>query len=105
MTVLLVFSMAMLALGTFAFRYFGTVLDQYLTGFQRYETLLNNMGMVLLISVAAVAMIYEAGEFAGWARCTGVLIAGVLAYCRVNILGVLLAGTLITAGLRLLGIA
>ncbi|MCV2403518.1 AzlD domain-containing protein [Marinomonas sp. C2222] len=104
MTLLLIFSMAILALGTFAFRYFGSVMEQYVPDFQRYEELLNNMGMVLLISVAAVVMIYEAGAFAGWARCIGVVTAGGLAYYRVNILGVLFVGTFVTAGLRLLGV-
>lgn len=105
MTLMLGFSMLLLALGTFAFRYFGTVLDKYVKGFQRYETLLNDMGIILLISVAAVAMMYESGDFSGWARCIGVLSAGVLAYLRVNILCILLVGVLVTVGLRWMGVA
>jgi hypothetical protein len=105
MTLLLGFSIVLLAFGTFAFRYFGSVLDKHIKGFQRYYVLLNDMGMVLLVSVAAVAMIYESGEFAGWARCTGVLTAGLLAYYRVNVLCILLAAVVVTAGLRPLGVA
>ena len=105
MTLMLGVSMMLLALGTFAFRYVGTVLEQYVKGFQRYEALLNDMGVILLISVAAVAMIYESGDFSGWARCFGVLFAGVLAYLRVNILCILLVGVLVTVGLRWMGVA
>lgn len=104
MSTLLIFSMALLAFGTFAFRYFGSVLDQRLKGFQKHETLLNNMGLILLIAVAAVAMVYESGEFSGWARCSGVLVAGLLAYKKVNILCILLIGVLVTIGLRWLGV-
>ena len=105
MTLLLGFSMALLAGGTFAFRYFGSVLDQHFKGFRRYEALLNDMGIILLTSVVAVSTIYSAGEWTGWARCCGVLVAGLMAYYRINILGILLTSVVVTAGLRLLGVA
>ncbi|MBU2237258.1 MAG: AzlD domain-containing protein [Gammaproteobacteria bacterium] len=80
-------------------------MEKYLKGFQRYEALLNDMGIVLLIAVAAVAMIYESGDFSGWARCIGVFCTGVLAYLRVNILWGLLVGMIVTVVLRWISVA
>lgn len=85
-------------------RYFGSILEKHLKGFQRYEALLNDMGIVLLIAVAVVAMIYEFGDLSGWERRIGVFCVGVLAYLRVNILWDLLVGMIVTVVLRWIGV-
>jgi branched-subunit amino acid transport protein len=59
---------------------------------------------VLLVSLAATSALTTGHDFAGWARPTGVLVAGVLAARRVPFPVVVVAATAVTALLRLAGI-
>ncbi|ADZ89829.1 AzlD domain-containing protein [Marinomonas mediterranea] len=104
MNTVLILAMVLLALGTFAIRFYGTVAHKHFKNLEDYTETLNQTGSILLVSVAVTAAVFEDGSFAGVARCAGVLIALCLAYLRVNLVYVLLSGVCVTAALRAFGL-
>ncbi|KZM44121.1 hypothetical protein OA92_05305 [Marinomonas sp. SBI22] len=94
-----------LALGSYSLRLAGPYLRQQLTRFPNIEVLSNELGQILLFSLAIATALFEANEFAGFARLMGFIVAAILAYKRVPLLIVILLAASTTALLRLLGVS
>ncbi|MEU0006614.1 AzlD domain-containing protein [Streptomyces sp. NPDC006314] len=92
-----------LAVGTYAFRLVGPVLHGRVTVPPRTQELASAGAVVLLVALLATGALTEDGGFAGWARPTGVLVGGVLAWRRAPFAVVVLAAAVTTALLRLAG--
>lgn len=112
---------AVLAVGTYAFRLGGVVLAGRVTLPEPLRRLLPLAAVVLLAALAATAALTEAGDVAGTARPAGVLVGVVLAWWplgpsrpagrprrrprrQVPFAVVVIAAAATTAGLRLLGV-
>jgi len=103
-TTLVVAGLLTLSAGTFAFRFSGPVLRQRLAFPPWANRLLESAAVVLLAALVATTALTREHGFAGLARPAGVLVGGVLAWCRAPFLVVVLAAAAVTAALRLLGV-
>ncbi|MFF7335071.1 AzlD domain-containing protein [Streptomyces sp. NPDC008150] len=92
-----------LAVGTYAFRLAGPVLDGRVEIPPRVRSLLSTGAVVLLVALLATGALTEGHGFAGWARPAGVLVGAVLALRRAPFAVVVLAAVAVTAGLRAAG--
>lgn len=100
----LLVAIAVLALGTFAFRYAGPALRR--RGVPPHvQTVLATAATLLLFAVAVTSAVTEDQEFAGFARPLGVVVAGVLAWKKAPFVVVVLSAAVTAAALRLVGIA
>lgn len=95
---------AVLALGTFAFRFAGPVLRSRVKLSPRAERLMARAAVVLLAALVAVSALTEGHGFAGFARPAGVLVAGVLAWRKAPFVLVVVAAAATAALLRLAGV-
>ena len=102
MTILL--AILVLAVGTYAFRVTGPLLEGRVRLPLAVEGLLSDAAIVLLVALTATATLTQGQEFAGWARPIGVAIAAALALIRAPFPVVVVAAALVTALLRLLGL-
>jgi branched-subunit amino acid transport protein len=93
-----------LAAVTYVFRLAGPLLRGRATVPAAAERLFADAATVLLIALAATSALTAGHGFAGWARPTGVLVAGVLAAKRAPFPVVVLAAAGVTALLRLAGV-
>ena len=93
-----------LAVGTYAFRLVGPVLHGRVQIPARAQELASAGAVVLLVALLATGALADSGGFAGWARPTGVLVAGVLAWRRAPFPVVVVAAAATTALLRLAGV-
>jgi branched-subunit amino acid transport protein len=93
-----------LAVVTYGFRLTGPLLRGRVTVPPAAERLFADAATVLLIALAATSALTSGHGFAGWARPTGVLIAGVLAARRAPFPVVVVAAAGLTALLRLAGV-
>src|SRR5690349_13054175 len=100
-----VVAIAVLALGTFAFRLAGPLTRHRLSLSPRVEALLTDASVVLLVALVATSALTQAHGFAGVAWPVGVLVAGVLAWKRAPFPVIVIAAAGTTAVLRLLGVA
>lgn len=99
----LVVAVLVLAVGTYVIRLGGVSFGgSRLAG--RLQAWSDPAVVVLLASVATTATLYEAQDFAGWARIAGVAAAAASAAARAPLVVVVLAAAGVTAGLRVLGI-
>ncbi|SPF06600.1 AzlD domain-containing protein [Streptomyces sp. MA5143a] len=97
-------AMLALAVGTYALRLTGPLLHGRVEVPARVRELLAAAAVVLLVALLATGALTESGGFAGWARPTGVLVGGVLAWRRAPF-AVVVLGAAATAGvLRALGV-
>lgn len=101
----LILAACVLGVGTFAFRFAGTVLQYRLTLPPRLETLLGRGVVVLLVALVGTATLLQGVEFAGLARTLAVSVGGVLAWRKAPFVVVVLAAAGTAAGLRLLGMS
>ncbi|WP_369788847.1 AzlD domain-containing protein [Rouxiella sp. WC2420] len=101
---LIITGIALLALGTYAFRFAGFKLGGRLTLSANATALLADAATTLLLAVAAIATFYQGEDFAGFARPTGVAVAAFLAWRKRPLIVVILVAAALTAGLRLLGL-
>ncbi|MEU6255346.1 AzlD domain-containing protein [Streptomyces sp. NPDC047043] len=93
-----------LAVGTYTFRLVGPVLQGRVELPARVQELLSAGAIVLLVALLAKGALTEGGGFAGWARPTGALVGGALAWRRAPFVVVVL-GAAGTAGvLRAVGV-
>jgi branched-subunit amino acid transport protein len=95
---------AMLAIGTYAFRLTGPLLRHRVRMPDRLERLASTAAAVLLVALAATAALTQGHAFAGWARPAGVLAGGILAARKAPFPVVVLAAAATTALLRLAGV-
>jgi branched-subunit amino acid transport protein len=95
---------AVLALGTFAFRFAGPALRSRLKPSPKAERLMALAAVVLLAALVSVSALTEGHGFAGFARPAGVLVAGVLAWRKAPFALVVVAAAATTALLRLAGV-
>jgi branched-subunit amino acid transport protein len=95
---------AVLAIGTYAFRLTGPLLHRRVRIPDRLERLAATAAAVLLVALAVSAALTQGHAFAGWARPAGVLTGGILAARRAPFPIVVLAAAATTALLRLAGI-
>lgn len=89
-----------LAAGTYALRVGGTVLRGRVSLSPRWERTMSIAALTLLGAFVATSAVVEGGEFAGWARLTGVAVGGVLAWRRAPFVVVVVAAAATTAALR-----
>jgi uncharacterized membrane protein len=101
----LLFGIAALALGTFAFRFAGPVLAGRWTIPERFEQLTTVGTVVLLAALVATSTFIDGGEISSPARIIGVAVGGVLAWRRVPFVAVVVAAAGSTALLRLAGLS
>ncbi|WP_116112522.1 AzlD domain-containing protein [Amycolatopsis ruanii] len=101
MTTLLI-AIAVLAVGTFAFRFAGPLLQTRMP--PRVQNLMTISATVLLVAVVATSALTEGHGFAGFARPIGVAVGGVLAWRKAPFLVVLVTAAAVTALLRLAGV-
>jgi branched-subunit amino acid transport protein len=94
-----------LAVGTYAFRLVGPALHGRVDIPPRTQEFLSAAAVVLLVALLATGALTETGDFAGWARPAGVLVAGVLAWRRAPFALVVLVAAATTAVLRAAGVA
>ncbi|RCW43914.1 branched-subunit amino acid transport protein AzlD [Halopolyspora algeriensis] len=92
----------MLAAGTYALRAAGPLLRGRVRLSERWERLLSIAAITLLGAFVVTSALIESGDFAGWARVSGVAVGGVLAWCRAPFVVVVLAAAATTGCLRLL---
>ncbi|MCC5581806.1 AzlD domain-containing protein [Microtetraspora sp. AC03309] len=97
-------AIALLAAGTYAFRLAGPLLGDRLRVPDRLRRLLSTAAVVLLVALVATAALTEGNGFAGWARPSGVLVAGILAARRAPFPVVVVAAAATTALLRWYGV-
>ncbi|MET9002218.1 AzlD domain-containing protein [Amycolatopsis sp. NPDC004169] len=95
---------AVLAAGTFAFRFAGPALRSRVKLTPRVERLMALAAVVLLAALVAVSALTEGHGFAGIARPAGVLVAGVLAWRKAPFALVVVAAAATAALLRLAGV-
>ncbi|MBE1494165.1 branched-subunit amino acid transport protein [Amycolatopsis lexingtonensis] len=95
---------AVLALGTFAFRFAGPVLRSRVKLSPKAQRLMALAAVVLLAALVAVSALTEGHGFAGFARPAGVLVAGVLAWRKAPFALVVVAAAATAALLRLAGV-
>jgi branched-subunit amino acid transport protein len=93
-----------LAVITYAFRLVGPLCRGRLTLPPTATVVFADAAAVLLIALAVTSALFNGHDFAGWARPTGVLIAGVLAARHAPFPVVVIAAAGITALLRLAGV-
>lgn len=98
-------AIAILALGTLAFRLTGPLLGARVTLPDSFQRLASDAAILLLFALAVTSALMDGQESAGWARPAGVFLAGCLALFRLPFPVVVLAAAAVTAGLRALGIA
>jgi branched-subunit amino acid transport protein len=98
-------SIVALAVITYAFRLVGPLCRGRLTLPPAATVVFADTAAVLLIALAVTSALFNGHDFAGWARPTGVLIAGVLAARRAPFPVVVIAAAAVTALLRLAGVA
>jgi branched chain amino acid efflux pump len=96
---------AVLAVGTYAFRLTGPLLRHRVRIPDRLERLASTAAAVLLVALAATAALTQGHAFAGWARPAGVLAGGILAARRAPFPVVVIAAAAATALLRLAGVS
>ena len=94
-----------LAAITYAFRIIGPLCRDRLTLPTAATLLFADAAAVLLIALAVTSALFNGHDFAGWARPTGVLIAGALAARRAPFPVVVIAAAAVTALFRLAGVA
>jgi branched-subunit amino acid transport protein len=98
-------AIVVLAAITYGFRLAGPLLRGRVTVPAAAERLFADAAAVLLIALAATSALTEGHGFAGWARVTGVLVAGVLVVRKAPFPVVVIAAAGLTALLRLAGVA
>jgi branched-subunit amino acid transport protein len=98
-------AIVVLAVITYSFRLAGPLCRGRLTLPPAAAVVFADAAAVLLIALAVTSALFNGHDFAGWARPTGVLIAGVLAGRRAPFPVVVIAAAGITALLRLAGVA
>ncbi|RZL83318.1 MAG: AzlD domain-containing protein [Rhodococcus sp. (in: high G+C Gram-positive bacteria)] len=97
-------SVGMLAAGTFAFRFAGPMLRTRLATRPWVERTMATAAVVLLTALVGTTALTEGHEFAGVARPTGVVVAGLLAWRKAPFVVIVLSAAVTAAGLRLLGV-
>lgn len=100
-----VVAILLLAAGTFAFRYGGTVLRERIDLPEHVRELLSTAALVLLVALASTAALAKGQSFAGWALPAGVVVGGVLAWRKVPFLVAMVAGAGTAALLRVAGVS
>lgn len=103
-TPLLVVAMLVLAAGTYGFRLAGPLLRSRVTLPPTVEKLIERGTVALLTALVFTTALFEAHNWAGFARPLGVLAGGVLAWRKAPFVVVVLGAAATTAMLRLLGI-
>ena len=103
-TPVLIAGLGLLAAGTFAFRLAGPVLRSRLAFPASAAKLLEVAAVVLLAALVAVTALTSGHGFGGYARASGVLVGGVLAWRKAPFIVVVLAAAATTALLRLAGV-
>ena len=101
---MLIASIIVLAVGTYAMRLGGVVLRERLELSESVQRLLPMAAVALLASLAGTATLMAGTEFAGLARPAGVLVGALLAWRRLPFVAVVVAAAATTALLRLAGI-
>jgi len=104
MTGELVIAIAVLAVGTFGFRFAGPLLRSRIEVPVRVRTLLGIGAAVLLAAVVATNALADGQSPAGFAKPIGVAVAGVLAWRKAPFLVVVVSAAVVTALLRLAGV-
>lgn len=97
-------AIAVLAVGTFAFRIAGPVLRSRVAVSARAEHLMAASATVLLVALIATAALLDGRAFAGPARVAGVAVGGVLAWRQAPLVVTVVAAAATAAVLRLLGV-
>ncbi|WP_020419649.1 AzlD domain-containing protein [Amycolatopsis sp. ATCC 39116] len=100
----LLIAIAVLAAGTFAFRFAGPLLQSRIQLSPRVQNLMAVSATVLLVAVVATSALAEGHGFAGFARPIGVAVGGVLAWRKAPFLVVVVVAAAVTALLRLAGV-
>lgn len=104
-SMLVLVGILILAAGTYTFRLAGPLLRTRAEVSERVETLLADAAIVLLMAVLTTTALTQDQQFAGFARLSGVLVAGVLAWRNAPFVVIVLTAALTTALLRLAGVA
>src|SRR5262245_39526653 len=97
----LVVGVAVLAVGTFAIRFTGPLLQARMELSDQARELTETATVVRLSALVVTAALVEGGSPAGVARPVGVVVAGVLAWRRAPFVVVVVAAAATTALLRL----
>jgi branched-subunit amino acid transport protein len=103
-TTTLLIAVAVLGVGTYAFRLAGPLLGDRVALSPRVEEFVALATVVLLVALVATTAFYESKDFAGYARPIGVAVGGVLAWRKAPFVVVVVAAGVTAAGLRLLGV-
>ncbi len=101
---LLAGAIAVLAVGTYAFRFAGPLLRDRVELPPFLERLMGTATVVLLAALVATATLLDGQDFDGVARPAGVAVAGVLAWRKAPFVVVVLAAAGTAAVLRLIGV-
>ena len=102
-TAALLLTVAVLGVGTYAFRVAGPLLSARYEPSPETSRLVAIAAVVLLAALVATTTFLDGKAFAGIARPVGVAVGGVLAWRRAPFVVVVLAAAATAAGLRLLG--
>ncbi|ANW22445.1 AzlD domain-containing protein [Streptomyces clavuligerus] len=97
--------LVVLALGTFAFRLAGVVLNDRLVLTEPVRRAVSVSAIALIFALAVQSAVAEGTAFAGYARLGGVVVGAVLVWRRASFLTVVVAAVATTALLRFLGVA
>jgi branched-subunit amino acid transport protein len=105
MTTELLLAVAVLGIGTYAFRLAGPLLGDRVELSPRVEELVTVATVVLLVALVMTTALFAAKDFAGYARPIGVAVGGLLAWRKAPFVVVVVAAAGTAAGLRLLGVS
>lgn len=97
-------ALLILAGGTYLMRLAPLLLRERLALSDRTVRFVELGAVTLLVALAATGTWFEAGQFAGWARPAGVLVAALAVWRRVPFVLVVILAAGTTAGLRLIGV-
>src|SRR4029453_15361056 len=97
-------AIALLAVGTYAFRAIGPLLRKKWTPSPALQRTLEVASVVLLAAVAARPGTFHGGELAGGALIGGAAVAAVLSWIKAPFLVIVGAAVAVTAGLRFAGL-
>lgn len=100
----LLVGIAVLALGTYVFRFAGPVLAARFTLPERLQQLTTTGTVVLLTALVATSAFMDGQDIASPARILGIAVGGVLAWRRAPFVVVVLAAAATAALLRLAGL-
>lgn len=99
-TISIITGIALLAVGTYAMRISGILLNNKVEVSTRVKDLFSLFAIVILFSVAITTTLFDGEQLADLPKIMGVGVAGILTWKKKPFILIVLSAALVTAGLR-----